>query len=57
MPDITMCTGEGCVAKDWCYRYTAPHGEYQSFFTEAPGEDKSCEYFMPNEKRMQGEAV
>lgn len=37
MPDITMCTGEGCVLKDSCYRYTAQPSEYrQSYFVVPP---------------------
>lgn len=48
MSDITMCSGNGCSAKDYCYRHTDP--DWQSFFAEPPGKDKSCEYFMPNGK-------
>lgn len=37
MPDITMCSGEGCVIKEDCYRFKATPNEYrQSYFTEPP---------------------
>lgn len=37
MPDITMCSGDGCPIRKMCYRFTAiPNNMYQSFFTRAP---------------------
>lgn len=46
MADITMCSGQGCSVKDDCYRHTAQANEWrQSYFTETPGKDKSCEYY------------
>lgn len=46
MPDITMCSGEGCPAKDGCYRHTAePNGLMQSYFVDPPIEDGKCEMF------------
>jgi hypothetical protein len=46
MPDITMCTGQGCDLTSTCYRYKAePSGYYQSYFTEAPIEDDQCDYY------------
>lgn len=54
MPDITMCSGDGCEAKGRCYRHIAPYNpEWQAFFTEPPGDSDSCEYFIP----PNGEAV
>lgn len=48
MPDITMCLGEGCSVKHYCYRYMAPPTEgRQAYFMESPGKDADCEYFMP----------
>jgi hypothetical protein len=33
MPDITMCTGEGCPLRKTCYRYTAtPTPRRQAYF-------------------------
>lgn len=38
MTDITKCQGTGCDVRDKCYRFTAPAGEWQSWFmpTERP---------------------
>ncbi len=46
MPDITMCSGEGCELKETCYRYKAIPNEYrQSFFKQPPiVNNKSGEY-------------
>jgi hypothetical protein len=51
MVDISMCTGNGCLRKNDCYRFTATADKYrQSYFAKPPvkrgGID--CEYFMPN---------
>jgi hypothetical protein len=49
MPDIAMCSGEGCPQKDKCHRHTAKASDYQSFFMNPPmKEDESCEYFWDN---------
>jgi hypothetical protein len=45
MPDITMCSGEGCPLKDSCYRYTAVEDEYQSYFIDPPFEDAECDHY------------
>lgn len=47
MPDIQMCTGEGCQKKDSCWRHTAkPDKCYQSWFDKPPFlENGDCEYF------------
>jgi hypothetical protein len=45
MSDITKCSGEGCPAKDTCYRFTAPSGMLQSFFVTPPIEDGECEMY------------
>jgi len=50
MPDITMCKGEGCSAREKCYRYRAkPDAMWQSWFSKTPGVDETCEdfYRMP----------
>lgn len=56
MPDITLCKGEGCSAKESCYRFTATPSPYmQSYFTESPIEGTDCDYYWKveewNEKR------
>lgn len=41
MPDIAMCRGDGCTAKDKCYRHTAkPTPLRQSWFVTPPGKDE-----------------
>lgn len=48
MPDITMCSGEGCPLKDDCWRHNATPNEYrQSFFVTPPydAESNDCVYF------------
>jgi len=47
MPDITMCTGEGCPKKETCYRFTAIPGRYQSFFVAPPYKDGDCPRYSP----------
>lgn len=51
MPDITMCTNNGCPLKDRCYRFTAETKEFmQSFCQFKPVMDKSggasCDMFI-----------
>ena len=46
MPDITKCKGEGCEAKNTCYRFTATPSMRQSYFTESPIKDSGCEYYL-----------
>jgi hypothetical protein len=36
MPDITMCSGDGCPIKETCYRYKATPTEWQSYFSTPP---------------------
>ena len=46
MPDITMCSGEGCPVKESCYRFTAKPNEYrQSYFVEPPIKDGKCDHY------------
>ena len=45
-PDITMCRGTNCPAKESCYRYTAKPSEFrQSYFMEPPIKDGKCDYY------------
>lgn len=46
MPDITMCTGEGCPLKQTCWRYIAKPSEWQCYFTEVPLKDGKCDYYV-----------
>lgn len=46
MPDITMCSGEGCPVKEKCYRFTAKPSEYwQSYFIDPPIKDDKCDHY------------
>ena len=46
MPDIHLCRGTGCPAKDSCYRFTATPSEFrQAYFSEPPIKDGKCEYY------------
>ena len=54
MPDICMCTGQGCPFKETCYRACAKPGMLQSFFSLSPlkwklGVVPSCDYFWTME--------
>lgn len=50
--DGTMCTGESCPRKEFCYRHTARANEYrQSYFCKVPvEEDGSCTHYSCNGK-------
>ena len=49
MPDITMCRGEECPKKQFCYRHTAKASDYQSFFMVPPlKEYDTCNYYWDN---------
>ena len=49
MPDIAMCSGDGCPQKEQCYRFTAQPCERQSYFAKPPINDKGeCKYFLPD---------
>ena len=45
MSDITKCEGDECPMKESCYRFTAPAGEYQYYFTESPIKDGKCHMY------------
>lgn len=46
MSDISKCKGTDCPFREGCYRYTAPEGYWQAYFTGVPynKETKKCEY-------------
>jgi len=46
MPDITMCSGEGCKSKETCYRYKATPSSIQSYFLEPPIVNNACEHYI-----------
>jgi len=49
MPDISMCSGEGCPLKENCYRFTATPSKFrQSYFFTPPFKDGECEYEWKN---------
>jgi hypothetical protein len=54
MPDITMCSGEGCSLRDGCYRFTARPSLRQAWFVKPPVERSDgverCHYRMVVEK-------
>lgn len=45
MPDIAMCSGDGCPLKEKCYRFTAKPSEYQSYFADPPIKDGKCDHY------------
>ena len=51
MPDVSMCSGDGCPIREECYRHTAtPTPMRQSWFVTPPlvsAEPFVCEYFSP----------
>ncbi len=48
MPDITMCTGQGCERRTSCYRHVATPSRWQAYFATPPVlDDGSCEYLSP----------
>jgi hypothetical protein len=57
MTDITKCDGKECTMKETCWRYKAPEGRYQSYFTESPHDNKVdeanntiCEHYWKQDK-------
>ena len=50
MADITVCKGDGCRARNHCYRFTASPSDYrQSWFVQTPGSNKKCDYYYEME--------
>jgi hypothetical protein len=54
--DITKCNNHNCPLKDKCFRFTAPSGDRQSWFTEPPCKitDNSfyCDMFWGEEQKQ-----
>ena len=57
MADISKCKGTDCPLKEKCYRFTAPTGERQSWFTETPFKDGECEYYWDNKTGSYGKTA
>ena len=57
MPDITMCMGDGCPAKERCYRFTAKPSKYQSYFAVVPWQVETyhCAHFVEVTPAERGE--
>lgn len=53
MADITKCKGTNCDLAPTCYRYTAPKGYIQSYFSEVPlnKETNTCDEYWDNANR------
>jgi hypothetical protein len=56
MPDITMCSGDGCPLKDECFRYTATPSPRQSYFVKAPFKKENgkvmCDHFWESDMEL-----
>jgi len=51
MSDISKCLDSLCPSKEYCHRYTAPVGLYQSYGGFNREEDAdNCDMFWPNGK-------
>ncbi len=51
MSDIAKCLDSLCPSKEYCHRYTAPVGLYQSYGGFSREEDAdNCDMFLPNGK-------
>ena len=46
MPDMTMCSGEGCPLQDKCDRVKSEPSICQSYFMTPPYENDKCMYFI-----------
>ncbi len=45
-----MCKGDGCEAKNNCYRFTATPSMRQSYFMGIPIENEGCEFYINNKQ-------
>jgi hypothetical protein len=46
MPDITMCLGNECSIRNYCFRFTATPSGRQSFSDFRCKEDGKCDNFL-----------
>lgn len=52
MPDIAMCTGDGCPMKETCYRFKAePDPLWQSWMFPPLKPDGSCDQYTKLDKQ------
>jgi len=53
MPDISMCSGEGCKLAGNCYRKTATPNEWRQSWFAKPlmNDDGTCDHLMSNSAR------
>jgi hypothetical protein len=47
MSDISMCAGEGCNLKQYCYRYRAIPKPVNTYFKPYLTSPDHCGYFLP----------
>lgn len=47
MADITKCSGDGCVMRGDCQRFTSKPVEWQVWFSRPPREDGYCMWIIP----------
>ena len=53
--DIAMCSGNGCLLAEKCYRHTAKASDYQSYFQNPPiDDDGTCDYYWDNKQEDNG---
>jgi hypothetical protein len=50
MPDITMCIGNECLIKNYCFRFTAKPSGWQSFADFRCKEDGKCDHFLQDRR-------
>ena len=54
MSDIAKCLDSLCPSKEYCLRFTAPVGMYQSYGGfKREGDDDKCDMFWPNTKESE----
>lgn len=46
MTSFSKCSGDGCAVKEFCYRFLATEGMWQSYI-DPPGEDEFCRRYKP----------
>lgn len=58
MADISLCNGEGCLARTYCKRYVTQPDSYYQAYVEEPFEIKDerfkCEMFWDDEDGEEG---
>ena len=61
MADITNCGAKNCKIRDYCYRYTAKDGYWQSYANlnddKEINDKKECSYFYKNKRCVERESL